>query len=53
MKAMHNNSKCFECASLYGEIVAGHIEYDCDEECPQCGAEFGCYLFEKAKDIEA
>lgn len=46
-----DESVCYECKHLYGEQVFSELyQYCCDEDCPQCGMKYGCYLWERRKE---
>ena len=48
---MTDDSVCYECDHLYGEqIVDDLYEYCCEMDAPQCGMEYGCYLWERRKE---
>ena len=45
---MSDKSVCYECKHLYGEQIIDDVyEYGCEYDAPQCGMEYGCYLWEK------
>lgn len=46
-----DESVCYKCKHLYGEQIFSELyQYCCDEDCPQCGMKYGCYLWERKKE---